>query len=343
MHLVRWINGKVLPSGQRSFEQAIRSASGEVFLHRRDHARLTDKCQITLTYGKFRGFHALMLEPATTVSFLGLPAELRNKIYGHVLAEPEPIRISASRGTHLKRKRSENGLTNWSVQCARRAETEEEDIPIVAANARKNRLALTLVNKQVSRECRPILYQVNTFAFDSTQTLSRFLDSGEEDFVPRELTHITLPSPVAWAPDQDFGWLLIGDHFKSLTINSECVFQHAMTTDGRVNLADLIEEFKDPLQQWHESHKRESGRSGVLDLVRLCEFDVCEKCGWSNKDVHPCEHTPLSRPRGPEHQKKISAEFRKVVAKELCIRICGVCPAELGGEDAPECRCTDEE
>ena len=112
-----------------------------------------------ISQGVFKGRQMLLIDPEPTVDdqfrFLGLPPEIRNMIYDHLLGgEGDPLSISMAR----------NNRGFHSLRTGHGYRTNES-------------IALLSSCKQVSLEATPVFYGINKFEFACTTSMSRFLDS----------------------------------------------------------------------------------------------------------------------------------------------------------------------
>lgn len=198
----------------------------------------------------------------------------------------------------------------------------------------KNALSLLLANKQVLKECLPILYQVNTFACDNTHTLFSFtLDAPAAS---ENVGHISLPRICPWTGSWAFISLLNKQHLKSLTINSESILKSR--ADGGATLKGWVRALNDFLVDWHEAHKNAQGSSGVLRLVKFVQFEDYRDCEQYDENISDCKH--IHPRRGSRHQKYLSDTSWRTFARWRRIPVCTVSLVELGTDEEDSCKCT---
>ena len=107
--------------------------------------------QVNITEGKYAGYSAILIKPASAFPYMKLPMEIRDRIQKMLLLPQEPLQIKAKSGSGTRQA-------------------------VTAANySAKNRLALLRVNKQIRQETFRLVYGDIQFSADTTTTFTKFL------------------------------------------------------------------------------------------------------------------------------------------------------------------------
>ncbi|EGP83863.1 unnamed protein product [Zymoseptoria tritici ST99CH_1A5] len=128
----------------------------------------------TITSGQAKGYRVLLLAPASKLGLFGLPIELREIIYAHVLVNPLIVELKffdPSPGKHRIVQKSFPDHTARYPDPSKDWDRHQGKWKTRGRNA----ISLLLLNKEITAEALKILHGANTFRIDCTRLLEHFL------------------------------------------------------------------------------------------------------------------------------------------------------------------------
>ena len=271
-----------------------------------------------LTGGPIKGRRVLLLEPFETFRLLDLPPELRGMIYDILLNELKPtIKMGCRKFSGQPRRPIRYG--EWHLAKnpgVRDGATIAEQIEL-----EPTAVVLAQVNKQISEEFLPLVYNTN-FQFADTTSLNVFLE--RIGSTRQHLRHISLPREHGYTGGRGpktFGNLIPASALRSLTINHISI----CSTNGRYGGTCSLEQFKNDIlplmESLHESREGKDGQRSVLDIVHVASAPCipCSKvpppfaCKQANRGCMVLCHDQNIA----EHCEDVKSRFRALLAQEL--------------------------
>jgi len=153
--------------------------------------------------------------------------------------------------------------------------------------------ALAHTNRQAAKDTLPMLYGQNTFEFHTLGCMNIFLRG--IGAMRNHIRHIAISGRRAYLftkPTLAFRDLSLCPSLQRLDFDSASLLNKTASEKGpRVSIEQFVQDIRDFLRAWHESHKDEQGHSDVLDVVKVTKTcNWCLKPYYRPKPHRPCRH-----------------------------------------------------
>lgn len=250
---------------------------------------------------------------------MDLVAELRCKIYGHLLEENEPIKISV-----YQRRPVREGYGYESRVRAREFVWNGRSAKWM--DQPPSNMAILQVNKQIRKEAAPIAYGDNTFSFAHSQFFKAFVRGIGSmcEYVKR----IEFPTQITWIRNgRTNPWLLLGELTSLRTLNiGQDAFEHPYEAGFRGRLkcrgsvVELVANVKESVEKLRQIHEANGSDVNVLDIFQIT-WSLCPSCSRGEHENHPrygipppctCLEVKLER-------EKLKTLLRSLLAEALTI------------------------
>lgn len=231
-----------------------------------------------------------------------LAAELRCKIYGHLLEENEPIRISAYKrrpvreGYGYELRKNDKGLM-WDVRSGKWIDQPPSN------------MAILQVSKRILQEAAPIAYS-NEFSFAHEHYVGGFLRAIGS--MRQYVKHIDLP---AYLSDHRDPFRYLSDMRSLRSVKITCNSSARYSGEPQLRKGEVerfVEDIKVPLDDLNWTHKGDDSQINVLDIVQVTSRG-CLECHETRGDRSSCEACN----RLLELRDEIATQLRSLLADAL--------------------------